>query len=131
MYLNENELAQYSTPALAFLGDSVYELWIRNYIVKQGNAPKSALHDKKITFANAGFQAEAADMLSDFFNEKESSVFRRGKNAKERSIPRHSSAVEYKKATGLEAVLGYHYLAGNIKRIDEIMNFIIKIHDKN
>jgi ribonuclease-3 family protein len=117
--LSEKDAKNYGSPALAFLGDSVYELWIRNKLVTAANSPSAALHDAKIKYVCAAHQSKVA--LSLDFTEEEEGVFRRAKNNKDLSFPKNAQIMDYKRATGLEAVLGYLYLTGNTDRIDEIM----------
>lgn len=122
--LSEHEAKLYSPVSLAFLGDSVYELWIRNKILLQANMPSEKIHEIKVKYVCAEYQAEAADRLFEILTEDEKAVFMRGRNAKGISYPKHGTKSEYRKATGLEAVLGYLYLTGNVERTEYLMNVI-------
>lgn len=122
--LTSHEAKQYSPLSLAFLGDAVYELWIRNKLVSNANRQPSKLNKDKVSYSCAEFQSSVSDKLLKILTDDELAVFRRGKNAKGITPPKHATLLEYKKATGFEAVLGYLYLCGNEKRIDEILSFI-------
>lgn len=114
--LGEQELNSYSPLVLAYLGDCVYELIIRTVLVGQANCQVSKLHKKATRYVKAGAQAELIMSVMDILTEEEVDVFRRGKNAKSHTIPKNANAGEYKKATGLEAVIGYLYLKDDMDR---------------
>ncbi len=131
--LSEKEARQFSPLALAFLGDSVYELMIRTAITEEGNTSVKNLHDAKIKLVCAAYQARAAERLE--LTEAEQAVFHRGRNAVS-SVPKSAAPADYRKATGLEAVFGYLHLCGNTERLEslfrEIWNMqteILKIND--
>ena len=122
--LTGHEAKQYSPLSLAFLGDSVYELWVREKLLREANMPPSKFSRSKVTYVCAEFQAEASDKILPLLTEEETAVFKRGKNAKGISPPKHATFLEYKKATGLESLLGYLHLCGDNERINEILSFI-------
>lgn len=117
---------------LAFLGDSVYELFFRERAVLEKDSSVNSLNKKTKEFSKAVTQAKIADILLGkdgeevFLTEEEQGVFRRGRNAKGVSIPGSCTPSEYRKATGLEALVGYLYLLGQKDRITEILNFGIE-----
>ncbi len=121
MLLSEQEARQFSPLTLAFLGDSVYEFMIRTAIVKQGNTAVHKLHNAKIKLVCAFYQARVSEKL--IFTEQEQAVFQRGKNAVS-TIPKSAKPVDYRKATGLEAVFGYLHLSGNTQRLEELFQQI-------
>ncbi len=122
-YLSEQQARQFSPLALAFLGDSVYELMIRTAILSHGNATVKNLHNTKIHFVCAAYQAKASDRIQ--FNPAEQAIFQRGKNAVHAaSIPKSAIPADYRKATGLEAVFGYLHLSGNSARLEELFQQI-------
>jgi len=114
--------------ALAYLGDSVYELYIREYLLKQGISKVNNLQKKAIQFVSAKAQcAFVTEMIkSNFLKEEEMAIFNRGRNHKSHNSPKNTDIITYKYATGLEAVVGYLYLQGQKERIDDIMKFIIE-----
>ena len=104
---------------LAFIGDGVFELLVRERLVCEGNRPAGALHKRSVAMVRAEAQAEALDRLLPLLTETEAAVYRRGRNA-------HTSrnSEEYHKATGLEALFGYLYLQGDIGRLQGLFQQI-------
>lgn len=117
--LTQAQARQYSPLALAFLGDSVYEILVREYLVREANRPAAKLHEQKIQLVCAAFQAQAIDRLIPLLTEEETAVYKRGRNANN-TVPRHTSARDYHKATGLEALFGYLHLLGEQARLEEL-----------
>lgn len=117
--LTQAQARQYSPLALAFLGDSVYEILVREYLVREANRPAAKLHKQKIQLVCAAFQAQAIDRLIPLLTEEETAVYKRGRNANN-TVPRHTSAQDYHKATGLEALFGYLHLLGEQARLEEL-----------
>lgn len=112
---------------LAYLGDAVYEQYIREYLVKRGIAKVNDLQKLSIDYVSARAQAEYLHKMLDLnmFVEDELNIIMRARNNKGKSRPKNTSVINYKYATGLEALIGYLYLNKKIERIDEIINFII------
>ena len=117
--LTQAQARQYSPLALAFLGDSVYEILVREYLEREANRPAAKLHEQKIQLVCAAFQAQAIDRLIPLLTEEETAVYKRGRNANN-TVPRHTSAQDYHKATGLEALFGYLHLLGEQARLEEL-----------
>lgn len=117
--LTQAQARQYSPLALAFLGDSVYEILVREYLVREANRPAAKLHEQKIQLVCAAFQAQAIDRLIPLLTEEETAVYKSGRNANN-TVPRHTSAQDYHKATGLEALFGYLHLLGERARLEEL-----------
>ena len=117
--LTQAQARQYSPLALAFLGDSVYEILVREYLVREANRPAAKLHEQKIQLVCAAFQAQAIDRLIPLLTEEGTAVYKRGRNANN-TVPRHTSAQDYHKATGLEALFGYLHLLGEQARLEEL-----------
>lgn len=113
-----------SSLSLAFIGDAVYELLVRGYVLSRGDAKVKDLHAASIRLANADFQAEAGEKLLPLMTETEQEVYRRGKNAHSAHTPKNKSVSQYQKATAFEAVIGKLYLDGEIKRIYEFFDII-------
>lgn len=109
---------------LAFLGDSVYELFVREAIVTEANRPTAALNKEKVRFVNANAQQEAAELLADVLTDEEASVFRRGRNAHTGHTPKNASSAAYHAATGVEALFGWLYLKGRFSRLRELFTLI-------
>jgi ribonuclease-3 family protein len=120
--LSKTEAKQYSPLTLAFLGDAVYSLLVREMLVKAANRPTNALHKESIKLVNASCQAEMLKRLLPMLTEDEEAVFKRGRNAHSGHVPKNQSDADYRYATGLEALYGYLYLIGDFPRITYIFN---------
>lgn len=116
---------QYSPAALAFFGDSVYEVMVRRHLILQANQPAANLHEQKIRLVCASFQAQGYDAIVPHLTEDEVAIVKRGRNANV-TVPRHTSAQDYHKATGLETLFGYLGLIGAQARLDELFRFLIE-----
>ena len=112
---------QYSPLTLAYIGDAIYEIYIRTIIVTRANAPVHLLHEKSSALVRAGKQSEIVGILEPLFTEKERQVYHRGRNAKAYTKAKNAGILEYRRATGLEAVMGYLYLKGDLDRIRELL----------
>ncbi len=123
--LNEREANSYSPLTLAFLGDSVYDTLVREYLLRKANMPVAKLHSAKIKLVCAEFQSKAFDVVSEVLSEHELSVLKRGRNATGNTVPKHADAAEYRRATALECLFGYLYLIGRNERIRELFELII------
>lgn len=115
--ISESVLKTLSPTALSFIGDSVYELQIRLRTLEKGNRRAAKLNSEKVSKVNAKAQAEMMEKISVLLTEEEKSVYRRGKNAKQRSTAKNQSIADYHKASGFEALMGYLYLKGEDDRI--------------
>ena len=113
---------------LAYLGDAVYEEYIRMYLTRKKINKVNDLQKESINYVSAKRQAYFLDKMldSDFFNEEEISVIKRARNAKSHPNPKGCSVIEYKKATAIEALIGYLKLSNRMDRIDEVMNYIVE-----
>ena len=111
----------------AYIGDSVYEVYIRKYLIENGIRKVNNLQTEAKKFVSASGQANAMTNLleNNFFNNDELDIINRARNSKTNSKPKHTRIIVYKIATSLEAVIGYLYLNNNINRINEIMEKII------
>ena len=113
---------------LAYLGDTIYEDYVREYLIKSGIANVNDLQTESIKYSSAKAQCEKLKKLieSDFFTDEELEIIKRARNHKGSSHPRNCDIVTYKYATGLEALIGYLKLENKIERIEEIMKNILK-----
>lgn len=116
---------------LAYVGDSIYELLVRTYLINRFRE-KSAhkLHVDAIGFVKAHAQSEFIKALENQLTDEEIRIFKRGRNAKSKSIPKNAEVQDYRKATGFEALLGYLYLTKQQERINYIFETIIDIYEK-
>ncbi|NBH27550.1 ribonuclease III [Lachnospiraceae bacterium] len=119
--LKEVDIRTYSPLALAYIGDGVYDLIFRTAVVQKGNTSAHKLHHQTIQYVKAPAQAHMVSVLMDEFTPEEMAVYKRGKNAKPYTMAKNATMAEYKKATGLEALVGYLYLCGRLERILELI----------
>lgn len=114
---------------LAYIGDAVYELLVRTYLLKE-NIPVNKLHNTTINYVKAEAQAETIHALDEKLSEEEKKLVKKGRNAKSKSVPKNANMMDYKYATGLEALFGYLYLNRDDSRIAELFEEVIKINSK-
>ena len=120
--------------SLAYLGDAVYEVYVREYLIRRGIAYVEDLQKNAVKFVSAKNQSKILNFLIDrnFFNQEEIDIIKRGRNYKRSSHPKNTDLITYKNSTGFEALIGYLYLENNMKRIIEIFNYILEeIYEKN
>lgn len=106
---------------LAFIGDAVFELFIRERLIRHHMGTSHQLHVYAIHYVKASRQAKIARSLQSSLTEDEATVFRRGRNAKSTTIPKNAEVQDYRYATAFEALLGYLYLTGQQERLHSIM----------
>ena len=117
--------SQHSPLDLAFVGDTVFDLFVRSALVIEANRPVKQLQLEASKKVNAAAQAALAEKILPFLTEKEADVFRRGKNAHVHHVPKNMTLDDYRTATAFEALLGFLYLSGNTERIEELLNGIV------
>ena len=110
---------------LAFVGDAVFDLLVRGWLVRQANRPVGELNKMKVGFVNCKNLAEFAKILLPILTEKEASVYKRGRNAAPKCTPKNGTVADYHSATGLESLFGYLYLKGENERINELFDVIL------
>lgn len=121
----------YSPLSLAFLGDSVYDTLVREYLLKTANMPVSKLHSAKIRLVCAEFQSEAYELIAQQLDEKELAVLKRGRNATGNTVPKHADTADYRRATAVECLFGYLYLLGRSDRINELFGILMDNFSEN
>ena len=115
------ELSDITTPALAYLGDSVLEVCVRTYLVTERGLSTSAhLNRASLDFVRASAQSEAVGRMEPHFTEEEAAVYRRGRNMGHGNVPKSASVAEYRRATGMEVLFGYLHLTGQTERLDHL-----------
>ncbi|HBM99519.1 MAG TPA: ribonuclease III [Ruminococcus sp.] len=112
---------------LAFVGDGVYDLLVREYLVRQANRPVGELNKIKVSLVNCKSQARFAKLLLPKLSDKETSVYKRGRNAAPKCTSKHSTVADYHSATGLECLFGYLHMNGEQSRVQELFNLIVHI----
>lgn len=106
--------------ALAFMGDAIWHVYVRNHVLTCGIRRPDLLHKAAVRYAKAGAQAKAILTLMDELTEQEQAVVRRGRNAKSSRMAKNADVVEYRYSTGFEALIGFLYGAGETDRLDEV-----------
>lgn len=118
--LDDAALGQMSALALAHIGDGVYELMTRGALVTSGLQTARSLHTRTVHLVRAAAQYQAAQAILPLLDEEEQAVFRRGRNAKPKTIPKSASQAEYAYATALETLFGWLFLKGRYDRLNAL-----------
>ena len=113
----QKDIRTYSPLTLAFVGDCVFDLIIRTIIVERANRSPHDLHKMKSAIVKAKTQAELGEIIQDLLSDEEQAVYKRGRNAKSGSTAKNASVGDYRKATALEALMGYLFLLNQEDRI--------------
>lgn len=135
-YISEFEARTFCSQTLAFVGDAVHTLYVRQKIVLSKNTPTKDLHSTAVSFVKASGQSKAMRTLLKLFNPNETAVYKRARNFKTNNVSKNASIADYRRATGFEAVIGYLYLSGQLDRLQFILQSIkkrvfMKIEGKN
>ena len=125
MNLSKQEINAISNLGLAHMGDCVFEILCRGYLCAKGGKNVGNLHRDTINMVKATSQAAFMDKLLPHLTEEELAFYRRGKNAHVHAVPKSCTPAEYAKATGLEALFGALYLAGETDRINELFKLVM------
>ncbi|CDA79516.1 MAG: ribonuclease III [Negativibacillus massiliensis] len=118
------DIRLYSPQALAFLGDAVYEILVRERIVHRANMPVNKLHLQAVEQVRASYQSKAYAVVEPVLTEEELAALKRGRNISSIKPPKNGTMQDYRRATGLECLFGYLYLKGEIQRINELFLMI-------
>lgn len=118
--------------SLAYLGDSVYEVYVREHLIKMGISLVENLQREAIKYVSAKSQSKIAKWLTDnnYLNNDELDIIKRGRNYKRGSHPKNTDIITYKNSTGFEALIGYLYFDNKIDRLDEIIRYILEEYDE-
>jgi ribonuclease-3 family protein len=127
--LNEDDIRMLNPLVLAFLGDTLYDLFIRTYLVYTHKEAVHQLHSRAVGFVKASAQSDAYHKIQEFLTDEERDMVRRGRNAKSGTVPKNADVGEYRWATGLECLLGYLYLMGREERMYRILGYILEQED--
>jgi ribonuclease-3 family protein len=124
-HLSKADAQAYNALQLAFIGDCVYSLMVRLHTLQEGKGVK-AMHQRTTGMVNAAAQAKALEWVLGILDEEEKDIVRRGRNAHSRhQAPKSVSTAQYSASTGFEALIGYHYLTGQMDRINELLSRIL------
>ncbi|MCT4566565.1 MAG: Mini-ribonuclease 3 [Maledivibacter sp.] len=128
--MKQGELQTVSPLVFAYIGDALYEIYVRTYIVHKYKVKVNELHKLSTKFVKAAAQAKIVHAIEGELTEEEWKMIKRGRNQKSGSVAKNASITDYKYATGFECLLGYLYLLGKTKRLEEIINKAIDIIEK-
>ncbi len=129
LYNKDIKVDSLSPLTLAFTGDAVFSLFIREMLVCQANRPVGELHKLSVQSVKASAQARAMREIMPLLTEKETDVFKRGRNAHTSHTPKNQSGCDYHYATGFETLMGYLYLKGENERLQFLLNEVIKVFE--
>lgn len=121
--LQDVDVCTYSPLVLAYIGDAVYELLIRTRVINQGSMQVNKMHKKSASLVKAETQANLIKVLQEELTQEEQAVYKRGRNAKSVTTAKHATMIDYRMATGFEALVGYLYLTGRMDRL------LLLVHD--
>lgn len=122
--LKETDVMMLNPLVWAYIGDAVYEVYVRSYVISEGRRNAGDLHRGSISFVKAEAQSDLLEKLLPHLTEEEQNIVRRGRNTKTTHVPKNAVVIDYRRATALEALIGYLYLMRRYERMDEIMGFI-------
>ena len=122
--MTEAEVKQMNPVVLAFLGDAVYSLWVRERLVRSGAGKAAEFQRAAAKIVSARGQSAFLENVLPLLTEEEAEIFRRGRNAKKPTKSKSATAAEYNRSTGFEAVIGFLHLTGKTARIDELLSYI-------
>lgn len=122
MQIQEIDVCNYSPLALAYIGDGVYELIVRTKVVSQGSMQVNKMHKKSSSLVKAEAQASLYKVLEEELTSEEQAVYKRGRNAKSVTVAKHAAMIDYRMATGFEALVGYLYLTEQFERLITLMS---------
>lgn len=126
--LSVSDIRMYNPLVLAYIGDSVYDTFVRSMLVSGGSIQVDKLHKRAIKYVQAKSQAEILDKLYGILTEDEQDIVRRGRNTKSNSVPKNADINDYRYATGFEALIGYLYLIGSTKRLMQLFELISQMN---
>ena len=122
---NKDEVNLMSPLVLAYIGDSVYELYIREHLVQTTNLKPHNLHIKTIKYVKAQAQADRLKIIEKILTDEEKDIVRRTRNTQNHHLPKNANPADYMYATAFEGLIGYLYLSGEKDRLEEILKMCI------
>ena len=128
--ISDVDIRTFSPLALAYIGDSVFDIIVRTKVIAKGNVPVSKMHKACSDVVRASAQAQLLDAIAEDLTPEEEEVVRRGRNAKSKTTAKNASVIDYRNATALEALLGYLYMTGEIQRMQELVKIGLERTDR-
>lgn len=126
LQLTGQDIRSYSPLALAYIGDAVFELVIRTKVINHGSMQVNKMHKKSSELVKAQAQANLFKVLEEELTGEELAVYKRGRNAKSVTVAKHAAMIDYRMATGFEALIGYLYLTERFERMVELISHGLK-----
>ena len=124
--LKKKDIDMLSPLVWAYMGDAVYEQYVRDYLINQGVLKNGAYHKKAIKYVSAESQVKILKQIDEYLSDEEKEIIKRGRNSNPHSHAKNADIVDYKWATGLEALIGYLYLTKQEKRLNEVLKMCIE-----
>ncbi|MGE7933742.1 Mini-ribonuclease 3 [Viridibacillus arvi] len=131
--LRNQDVKQLNALALAYMGDAVLEIAVREHLLRSGRVKPNILHKEATHYVSAKAQSSVIHRMMDeeFFSEEEMAVLKRGRNAKSGSVPKNTDVQTYRYSSAYEAVIGSLYLTGQMDRVNEIIQYTINIIEES
>ncbi len=126
LQIEDKDIRTFSPLSLAYIGDTIFDLMIRSVVLANGNTPVSKMHKACSEIVCATSQAAMIDAIFDDLSVEEKEVVTRGRNAKSKTTAKNASVLDYRKATSLEALLGYLYMEDKVDRLYELITLGLK-----
>ena len=125
--IKDVDIRTYSPLTLAYIGDGIFDIVIRSVVVGKGNTKASQLHKHTSSIVKAHTQAVMIEALEPHLTKEEADIYRRGRNAKSPTMAKNATMADYRKATGLEALMGYLYLSDDFERVVELTKLGVQL----
>lgn len=125
--IKDVDIRTYSPLTLAYIGDGIFDIVIRSVVVGKGNTKASQLHKHTSSIVKAHTQAVMIEALEPHLPKEEADIYRRGRNAKSPTMAKNATMADYRKATGLEALMGYLYLSDDFERVVELTKLGVQL----
>ena len=124
-YFPDAEINSFSPLSLAYVGDAVYEVYVRSYVMQNGNMQVNKLHRASTRYVSAKAQSTIIHSIMDSLTEEEIAIFKRGRNAHSYTSAKNADIVDYRHATGFEALIGYLFISKKFDRLNEIIKMSV------
>lgn len=124
--MDNNKVNTMSPLTWAYVGDAVYELYIREYLTETTNLKPNKLHKEAVKYVSAKAQAQILEKLQSILTEEEKEIARRARNTENHHLPKNADPADYMHSTAFEGLIGYLYLTKQEKRLQELLNLIVK-----
>ncbi len=128
--INTPQVESMAPVALAYMGDVLFEMFVRDHLLQRPQTNINQMHRKAVTYVNASSQAWMVRHLATFLTDEEKDAVRRGRNGKTGTVPRNADVTEYRYATGFEALLGWLYYKNATTRLVQVMEMAVELLEK-